>query len=328
MSRMSGPGRKRPSGLRSGLWLVFGLVLNGAPAGAQDEVPEIILRYAFESGVAAAFRLEYEQSVHVTTVQWADVFFRDQGGQEWTPASEPELPSQAVHKTMQVDLLIEADRSTGGVTPLKVDVAGFHMQVMMGENEIAPVGADEMDDLQLRLKLSAQGPLGPASLGDQTDLDASNWPAMQPLAEAVRSGLQLGLPSLPSKPVQVGDTWSSSSLVPAAIPGSPGLVIHVWSFCIVTRLESCGAKRCARVDQVLQLELNGRKPMGGAYVDVALWGGGEAEFLVPVGGGLPLSVRGDLSLEAYINTGLITGLPPVYGTHSKVNTRYGLLPGP
>jgi hypothetical protein len=333
MNRLSGRGSERLPGLRAGLGLIFGLVLfthglavAGAEAGAEAVAPEATLRYAFDPGVRASFRLEFEQSVHVTTVHWADVFFRDQGGQEWTPASEPELPSQAVHKAMQVDLVIEAARSTAGVIPLGVDVAGFDMQVRMGENELAPVGADEMDELRLRLNLSAQGPLGPASLGDQTDLDASNWPAMQPLAEAVRCGLQLGLPTLPSKPVRVGDTWSASSQLPAAIPGSPGLVVHVWSFFIVTRLESCGSQRCLRVDQILQIELNGRKPLGGAYVDVALWGGGKAEFLVPMGGGFPLSVKGELTLEAFINTGLIPGLPPAYGTHLKMTTRYGLLP--
>jgi hypothetical protein len=193
----------------------------------------------------------------------------------------------------------------------------------LGEQEIDPLGAEQLQGKALVAAIGPAGPAGPEDAALRIEpaagLDAT-WAAALPWAELLRLGLRLGLPPLPAEPLRAGDCWSAEQRLPAALPGAEGLEIALWSVFTATGFEDCPAGRCARIEQIGRVSLVERRPLGDSMVTVDFFGGLRASHLLGPAG--PLASSGRLELDCRLLSHPAPGLPPRFATRAAIELDY------
>lgn len=247
---------------------------------------------------------------------------------------------QAVHSQAQ-DLVMDGPSRrrviSGQLIPRRLPAAAgdehiglrldrFSLSIWQAENELAPVGADALEGLELIVPTDAHGPSGPVGFGAQEDRDATTWASSEPLAEVLGQVVGLGLPRLPADPVVPGDAWSCVRKAPAALIGLPGVGMEVYHFYLYLGQADCGPQTCARIAEVFHVSSLERRLFGSATIGVDLEGVGRAVHLVRLGPGGPVRVEGRMDLEARVSSHTAPGLPPNYITHTNISTVYSLAP--
>lgn len=240
--------------------------------------------------------------------------------EEWTERYEP------LRRELDVDLWASRILGRGEPDRMRFRVERFRLGTRLGESELSPVGAQQMEGLELQVDFDSRGPRGPIRLADPGQLDASNWSVMQPLAEVVCSFLQLSLPASPEQAPVAGDSWSLARQVPAGLADAPGTTMDVYSFYLLLGHAPCGTQRCARIEEWIHARLDGHRQLGDSLVDIRLQGFGRASHLVPLAAGLPFSVRGELSVEVELSSRLALGMPASFQTRSLLQSSWSLAP--
>lgn len=207
---------------------------------------------------------------------------------------------------------------------LRAKISNVRINVRMNDLDVDPIGKDALEHVELNIPLgSAQGVTSPVPTGD---MDATSWPAIEPMAEFLAQLLQLCLPPVPPGGLQKGSYWSTGGKIEAALEGAPGVTIDVYIFSFVGDTQSCNGGTCVLLSQIVHVSSFERRPMGNSILGIDLEGTGVVTTMIRLEDHSLLSSTGYLNLESDTISHLALGMPPVYAMHTSSQTSFQFYP--